>query len=316
MFDNVGKYHVAQLDFGKVCRMFSGSLVALVTPFSSENNIDFDCVTRLVEWHIQAGTTGIIVAGTTGESATLTDDEKVALAAHVVQVCKGRCHVIAGNGSNNTLASCLLTERLNSTGIDGYLTVTPFYNKPTAQGLIEHFSAIANVTTLPIILYNVPSRTGCDMSNEVVATLSELSNIVGLKDATGDLTRVEWLRKNCKNSFSLLSGDDATGVDFCRLGGDGVISVTANIVPEDMAVIQSLIKNNKIAQAIELDKKIAALHHDLFVESNPIAVKWALKVLKRIPNASLRLPLTMISSSAKHVVEQTLSKLKLNPQEN
>ncbi|WP_286267176.1 4-hydroxy-tetrahydrodipicolinate synthase [Thalassotalea atypica] len=296
--------------------MFFGSIVALITPFTSENCIDFDCVTQLVKWHIDSGTSAIVVAGTTGESPTLSDDEKFELAQHVVDVSQGKIKIIVGNGSNNTYASCQLTRRLNSLNIDGYLTVTPYYNKPTNEGLIAHYSEIARATTLPIILYNVPSRTACDLPNEVVAKLSELSNIVGLKDATADLSRIDKLRAKCGASFTLLSGDDETGFEFCRLGGDGVISVTANVVPQTMAAIQAHLNNNNIKQAKALELDLVALHRDLFIESNPIAVKWALYYLKKIPNALLRLPLTMISSQAKQKIEQTIVKSNLYPQEN
>ena len=296
--------------------MFSGSIVALITPFTSENSIDFDSVTNLVEWHIESGTSGIVVAGTTGESPTLSTQEKIDLAKHVVSISRGRCKVIVGNGTNCTESSCLITQKLNSTGVDGYLTVTPFYNRPTNAGLIAHFSAIANATKLPIILYNVPSRTGCDMPNDVVGKLSELSNVVGLKDATGDLARIKALRELCGSTFCLLSGDDETSTEFCQLGGNGTISVTANIVPKELALVQSLIVDQKFDAAIEIDRKLQILHKDLFVESNPIAVKWAMYTLQKIPNASLRLPLTMISSQAKQVIEQTMHQLNLYSQES
>ncbi len=316
MFVNGGKYHVAHKNFRKVYCMFSGSIVALITPFTSENSIDFECVTNLVEWHIESGTSGIVVAGTTGESPTLSVEEKIALAKHVVAVSRGRCKVIVGNGTNCTASSCHFTKQLNDTGIDGYLTVTPFYNKPTSAGLIAHFTEIAKATSLPIILYNVPSRTGCDMANDVVAKLSELSNIVGLKDATGDLDRVQPLRVLCGQTFKLLSGDDVTSTKFCRQGGDGIISVTANVVPKQMAKVQLLLQTNKIDAALEIDQQLQSLHNDLFLESNPIVVKWALYILNKISNASLRLPLTMISSQSKKMIEQTMNKLKLYPQES
>jgi len=296
--------------------MFSGSMVALVTPFTSEDTIDFDSLTQLIEWHIKAGTSAIVVAGTTGESATLSIEEKIALAEHTVSVSQGRISVIVGNGNYCTRSSCQLTERLNTTGVDGYLTVSPYYNKPTDEGLIAHFSEIAKVASKPIILYNVPGRTLCDMSNKVIQTLSELSNVVGLKDATGDLSRVTVLREMCKPSFKLFSGDDATGVEFCTLGGDGVISVTANLAPKEMANIQRALKTQNIEQAVALDNKLTELHNNLFVESNPIAVKWAMFSVNIIPNTLLRLPLTVLSSQGQQVVEQTIKKLNLFPQES
>jgi len=296
--------------------MFSGSMVALVTPFTSEDRIDFDCLTQLIEWHIEAGTSAIVVAGTTGESPTLSNEEKIALAEYTVKISQGRILVIVGNGSYCTRSSCLLTEQLNDTGIDGYLTVSPYYNKPTDEGLIAHFTEIANVATQPVILYNVPGRTLCDMSNEVIQKLSELSNVVGLKDATGDLSRVAKLRDMCKSSFKLFSGDDATGVEFCKLGGDGVISVTANLVPKQMAEIQRELENKNQELAVVLDNKLTELHNNLFVESNPIAIKWAMFSVNIIPNTLLRLPLTVLSSQGQQVVEQTIKKLNIFPQES
>ncbi len=298
--------------------MFSGSIVALVTPFTLNNQIDFTLLTQLIEWHITAGTHGIVLAGTTGESATLSDDEKIALAKAAVNIAQGRIEILIGNGSNNTAQSIALTQRLNKTGIDGYLTVTPYYNKPTDEGLIAHFSAIAAVTKLPIILYNVPSRTLCDLSNDVVLQLAKLNNIVGIKDATADLSRVTQLRTHCKADFVLLSGDDASALDYYLAGGNGVISVTANIAPKQIATIQTLLTAGKVAQAKLLDQRMAKVHHILFIESNPIAVKWALYWLNKLTNANLRLPLLSLSNSAQTILVQTLkdSGIKPCPQEN
>jgi len=298
--------------------MFSGSIVALVTPFTLNNQIDFTSLTQLIEWHITAGTHGIVLAGTTGESATLSDDEKIALAKAAVNIAQGRIEILIGNGSNNTAQSIALTQRLNKTGIDGYLTVTPYYNKPTDEGLIAHFSAIAAVTKLPIILYNVPSRTLCDLSNDVVLQLAKLNNIVGIKDATADLSRVTQLRTHCKADFVLLSGDDASALDYYLAGGNGVISVTANIAPKQIATIQTLLTAGKVAQAKLLDQRMAKVHHILFIESNPIAVKWALYWLNKLTNANLRLPLLSLSNSAQTILVQTLkdSGIKPCPQEN
>ena len=303
--------------------MFSQSIVALVTPFNNDNKIDFSLVGSLLEWHIASGTRGIVLAGTTGESATLSMDEKITLAEFVVSKAKGRLQILVGNGSNNTAESITLTKRLNKLDIDGYLTVTPYYNKPTDEGLFAHFSAIAQATELPIILYNVPSRTLCDMSNEIVIRLSELNNIVGLKDATADLSRVSVLRKYCKPNFILLSGDDATAFDYCLAGGDGVISVTANIVPKEISNIQQLLslsvnRLTNIDQAKVIDAKIAELHQGLFIESNPIPVKWALYWMKKLTNAHVRLPLLVLSRNAQGILEQQLKNcgIKQYPQES
>jgi len=304
--------------------MFSKSIVALITPFDSDNNIDYSTLAKLLEWHIASGTHGVVLAGTTGESATLSSDEKVALAQAALQITQGRLKILVGNGSYNTAESIALTQRLNKLAIDGYLTVTPYYNKPTETGLFAHFSAIAQQSEHPIILYNVPSRTLCDMSNELVVQLSELSNIVGLKDATADLSRVQWLRKACKSSFALLSGDDATALAYCLAGGDGVISVTANIAPQVISEIQVLLAQKEganylahIDNAIALDNSIAALHQGLFIESNPIPVKWALSWMNKLSHATLRLPLQILSKQAQGILEKQLKDcgIKQYPQE-
>jgi len=313
-----------------VSTKFSGSIVALVTPFTMDNKIDFTVLATLIEWHIKAGTKAIVLAGTTGESATLSDDEKVLLAKTAVDIAQGRIQLLVGNGSNNTAASIALTQRLNTTGIDGFLTVTPYYNKPTDAGLIAHFSAIAAVTTLPIILYNVPGRTLCDMSNEVILRLSELNNIVGIKDATADLSRLITLKKELtainKEEFALLSGDDATALAYCLLGGHGVISVTANIAPEKIAKMQQLLQTateqitseNYYQQANLLNAELIALHQALFIESNPIAVKWALFWMNKLKNANLRLPLLSLSKTAQLSLQKILEQcgIKQCPQEN
>jgi len=295
--------------------MFSGSIVALVTPFTPSFEIDFDNLAGLIEWHIAAGTHAIVIAGTTGESPTLSDDEKVQLAEFAVRVSAGRIKIILGNGSNNTLASVALTQRLNRTGIDGYLTVAPYYNKPTEAGLMAHFSAIAEATHLPIILYNVPSRTCCDLSNRLVIKLSELSNIVGIKDATGDLARVKELARECEQDFALLSGDDASALDFCQNGGHGVISVTANIAPEKMHAIYDAAAKGDFDSAKEIDGQLSQLHTELFIESSPMAVKWVLYKLGRISNTELRLPLVTLSKAGQSCIEQTVRDSALYPQE-
>jgi 4-hydroxy-tetrahydrodipicolinate synthase len=286
--------------------MFSGSIVALITPFTQNNQIDYDCVSELIEWHIASGTQGLVIAGTTGESATISDQEKVALVTFVVKKVNHRITVIAGNGSNNTAQSVELTKALNHTGIDGFLTVTPYYNKPTEAGLFAHYSTIAAATELPIILYNVPSRTQCDLSNTLVQKLSELNNIKGLKDATADLSRLSWLKQACDDSFMFFSGDDATAMAYCMSGGQGVISVTGNVIPTLIAELQQLIHSKQYTEAQLLEQRLSILHKALFVESNPIAVKWALYKLNKIPNANLRLPLTTLSEQGQHFINQTI----------
>lgn len=310
--------------------MFSGSIVALVTPFTLDNQIDFNTLAQLIEWHIAAGTNGIVLAGTTGESATLSAAEKVSLAKFSVRIAKKRIKILVGNGSNNTAESITLTKQLNDTGINGYLTVTPYYNKPTDAGLIAHFSAIADATSLPIILYNVPSRTLCDLRNEIVVILAELINIVGIKDATADLPRIiklkSLLEENNNIDFSLLSGDDASAIEFCLAGGNGVISVTANVAPAEIAQMQQLLqfndsvagKEHALVKAKKIDKQLTSLHQALFIESNPIAVKWALFWMNKLANANLRLPLLSLSKPAQLSLQQTLkdSGIKQYPQEH
>jgi len=298
--------------------MFSGSIVALVTPFTIDNQIDVSALKHLIEWHIAEGSNGIVLAGTTGESATLSVAEKVLLAKTAVKIADKRIFILVGNGSNNTAESIELTKQLNNTGINGYLTITPYYNMPTDAGLIAHFSAIAAATPLPIVLYNVPSRTLCDLSNEIVLELAELINVVGIKDATADLPRMVILKSKLKEknitNFSLLSGDDSSAVDFCLAGGNGVISVTANVAPAEVAKIQYLLQfssleaenSQALVEARTIDKHLASLHQALFIESNPIAVKWALFWMNKLTNANLRLPLLSLSKKSQLSLQQTL----------
>ena len=208
-----------------------------------------------------------------------------------------------------------LTKQLNSTGIDALLTVTPYYNKPSADGLLAHYQAINDASRLPILLYNVPSRTGCDLSVSLVAKLAELSRVCGIKDATAELTRVAQYRQLCDEHFILLSGDDESAIEFCKLGGNGVISVTANLVPSVMAQIQQFIKEEKYQAAELLNQQLAQLHKNLFVESNPIPVKWAMQAINRLPNAKMRLPLCPLSSSGQQLMSATLADLTQHFQE-
>jgi 4-hydroxy-tetrahydrodipicolinate synthase len=285
--------------------MFSGSIVALVTPMGADGAVDFGCLERLVDWHVEAGTDALVIAGTTGESATLTKPEHVEVIRVAAARAAGRVPVIAGTGSNSTAQTIDLSRAVAGAAIDGYLIVTPYYNKPTQEGLFQHFSAVADVVDKPVILYNVPGRTAVDLKNDTVVRLAQHPAIVGLKDATGDLGRVADLRARCGEDFILLSGDDATAREFMGLGGKGVISVTANVVPGPMAEMCEAALEDDAAAAAEIDGPLAALHRDLFVESNPIPVKWALARLGLIP-AGLRLPLTPLSAAAEPVVEAAL----------
>jgi 4-hydroxy-tetrahydrodipicolinate synthase len=285
--------------------MFSGSIVALVTPMGADGAVDFGCLERLVDWHVAAGTDALVIAGTTGESATLTKPEHIEVIRVAAARAAGRVPVIAGTGSNSTAQTVDLSRAVAGTGIDGYLVVTPYYNKPTQEGLVQHFGAVADAVDKPLLLYNVPGRTAVDLRNETVGRLAQHPAIVGIKDATGDLARVTDLRARCGADFILLSGDDATARDFMALGGHGVISVTANVAPGLMAEMCDAALQGDATAAADIDARLVALHRDLFVESNPIPVKWALARLGLIP-AGLRLPLTPLSAAAQPVVEAAM----------
>lgn len=285
--------------------MFSGSIVALVTPMRPDGAVDYSSLERLVDLHVAEGTDALVIAGTTGESATLTRTEHVEVIRVAAARAGGRIPVIAGTGSNSTAQTIDLSRAVASAPIDGYLVVTPYYNKPTQEGLYQHFTAVADAVDKPVILYNVPGRTGVDLKNETVGRLATHPAIVGIKDATGELTRVEDLRARCGDDFILLSGDDATAREFIGLGGRGVISVTANVCPGLMAEMCEAALAGDADQAAGIDARLAALHRDLFVESNPIPVKWALTRLELIP-AGIRLPLTPLSAAAQPVVEAAM----------
>lgn len=291
--------------------MFSGSIVALITPFNKDGEVDYQSLRNLVEYHIEAGTDAIVAVGTTGESATLTVEEHVKVVNKTVQFAAGRIPVIAGTGANATHEAVTFSRLLNDSGIAGCLSVTPYYNKPTQEGLYQHFKAISRVSTVPIILYNVPGRTGVDMSPETVARLSKFDNIVGVKDATGDLARVAKHKELCEKDFILLSGDDETGLEFVKLGGHGVISVTNNIAAQDMATIFRLAAEGNYDEAEVINQRLMGLHKGLFVESSPIPVKWAAYHLKLIEQGGLRLPMTPLSEQGQQVVKAALDEANL-----
>ncbi|EPR0188611.1 4-hydroxy-tetrahydrodipicolinate synthase [Vibrio parahaemolyticus] len=287
--------------------MFSGSIVALITPFKADGEVDFDGLQKLVEYHIEAGTDGIVAVGTTGESATLTIEEHVKVVNKTVEFANGRIPVIAGTGANATHEAVTFSKLLADSGIAGFLSVTPYYNKPTQEGLFQHYKAIAEASDVPLILYNVPGRTAVDLQPETVARLSKLDNIVALKDATGDLSRIVLHRELCGEDFILLSGDDATGLEFVKLGGNGVISVTNNIAAKDMADMFHLASEGKFEEAEIINQRLMTLHKNLFVESSPIPVKWAAHKLGLIEEGGLRLPLTALSEKSQPIVEQALT---------
>lgn len=274
--------------------MFRGSIVALVTPMDADGGIDDASLKRLIDFHVEQGTTAIVSVGTTGESATLDEDEHCGIVARTVELVAGRLPVIAGTGANSTREAITLTRCAKKAGADAALLVTPYYNKPTQEGLYLHHRAVAEAVDIPQILYNVPGRTACDMLPETVARLSEVDNIVGLKEATGDLRRVAVLRAACGDAFALYSGDDLSACDFLLLGGDGVISVTANLAPRSMQTMcQAALAGDRV-QARAVDRRLEALHRDLFVQSNPIPVKWGAVELG-LCRPGIRLPLTWLS---------------------
>ncbi len=285
--------------------MIQGSIVALVTPMDSNGSIDNDSLKKLVEFHIEQDTDAIVAVGTTGESATLNEDEHCAVIEKIVQYVDGKISVIAGTGANSTTEAITLTQRAKQVGADACLLVTPYYNKPTQQGLYLHFKAIAEAVDIPQILYNVPGRTACDMLPETVGRLASIENIVGVKEATGDLERVSQIRDLCGSDFALYSGDDATSREFCLLGGNGVITVTGNIAPKLMhqMVMASISGDQQLAETI--DEKLAGLHQQLFIQSNPIPVKWAVAEMGLI-GQGIRLPLTWLTEDCFEAVHQAM----------
>lgn len=291
--------------------MFTGSIVALVTPMHANGEVDQHSLKKLVEYHINSGTAGIVSVGTTGESATLNHQEHADVVKMTLDFADGRIPIIAGTGANSTAEAISLTKSLDKTGIVACLSVTPYYNKPTQEGLFQHYKAIAEHTEIPQILYNVPGRTGCDLLPETVARLAEIENIVGIKDATGNLSRVSQTQALISSEFCYLSGDDATALDFLQLGGHGVISVTANIAAKEMVELCLLAKEQQFAQARILNQRLMPLHRNLFIESNPIPVKWACKRLELIASDVMRLPMTTLSNSAQPIVEKALKQAGL-----
>ena len=276
--------------------MITGSIVALVTPMLRDTlDVDRDALKRLIEWHIEKGSNALVAVGTTGESATLSVDEHSRVIATVVELTDGRIPVIAGTGANCTREAIELTQAAKQLGADACLLVTPYYNKPTQEGLYQHFAAVAEAVAIDQILYNVPGRTACDMLPETVLRLSALKNIVGIKEATGDLQRAETLLGLVSDDFYVYSGDDFTARELMLLGGKGNISVTANVAPQEMASMCAAALSGNGEKAASIDQTLQALHEAMFLESNPIPVKWALSQMGLI-NDALRLPLTQLSA--------------------
>jgi len=281
--------------------MFHGSMVAMITPMAEDGAVDGESLRRLLDFHIERGTDAIVAVGTTGESATLDEEEHCEVIRQVVAYVGGRLPVIAGTGANATREAIDLTRCAQEAGADACLLVTPYYNKPTQEGLYRHFRAVAEAVEIPQILYNVPGRTACDMLPETVARLSHIPNIVGIKEATGDLERLEQLKDQCREGFEFYSGDDATGCEFLLRGGHGVISVTANVAPKLMREMVALALAGERDAALAADARLAGLHKALFVEPNPIPVKWAVSEMG-LAGKGIRLPLIWLSSDAEETV--------------
>ncbi|VVM21120.1 4-hydroxy-tetrahydrodipicolinate synthase (EC [uncultured Gammaproteobacteria bacterium] len=286
----------------------TGAMVALITPMFEDGSVDFDALANLVEFHIQSGTKAIVSMGTTGESATLNQDEHIEVMQKTIEFAKGRIAIIAGTGANSTAEAIELTQAAKVLGANAVLLVTPYYNKPTQEGLYQHYKAIAEAVDIDQILYNVPGRTAVDLLPETAIRLSTINNIIGIKDATGQLSVAQELIDGCPEDFLLYSGDDATAVEFILMGGHGGISVSANVAPAEVsnAYQAALNKDRKLAETINAN--LYNLHQHLFTESNPIPVKWAMHKMGKC-DSGIRLPLTKLSPQYQMILEQDLSNL-------
>jgi 4-hydroxy-tetrahydrodipicolinate synthase len=285
--------------------MIQGSIIALVTPMEENGAVDWASLRKLVEFHISEGSDALVAVGTTGESATLDEDEHCDVIKAVVEYSRNRIPVIAGTGSNSTAEAITLTRRAKEVGADACLIVTPYYNKPTQEGLYLHHKAISEAVDIPQILYNVPGRTACDMLPETVGRLSKLDNIVGVKEATGDLTRISAIRNLTGPDFAIYSGDDATSRECCLMGGNGTITVTGNVAPKLVhEMIMAAIKGDA-ATALAIDNKLAGLHKQLFIQANPIPVKWAVSEMG-LMGKGIRLPLTWLTADCFDAVRSAM----------
>ena len=270
--------------------MFQGCIVALVTPMNSDGSVDVRNFRNLLDFHVDNKTDGIVILGTTGECPTIDFDEHTFLVKEAVSHISGKIPIIAGTGANSTKEAIYLTQSAKEVGADACLLVTPYYNKPNQNGLFEHYKAINDAVDIPQILYNVPSRTGCDLKNETVISLSQLSNIIGIKDATGELERINFLKNKVEENFIFISGDDLSFLEYMERGGCGVISVTANVIPDLMHNICHSILNGDIEKSKTINNKLSSLHDAMFIDSNPMPVKWLLNYLGLI-REGIRLPL-------------------------
>ncbi len=291
--------------------MFSGSMVALVTPMHKDGSVDQASLARLVEFHVDNGTDAIVAVGTTGESATLNEQEHCRTIEQIVEFANNRIPVIAGTGANSTIEAIELTKCAMDAGADACLLVTPYYNKPTQEGLYQHFKTIAENVAIPQILYNVPGRTAVDMLPETVARLADIANIVGIKEATGDLQRGKQIMDECGDKLDVFSGDDATAMELILMGAKGDISVTANVAPKLMHAMCAAALAGDRDSASAINKRLIPLHQKLFVESNPIPVKWALYDMGLIPEG-IRLPLTVLDAQYHDVIREAIKQASLS----
>ena len=285
--------------------MLKGSLVAIVTPMFEDGSLDLDALRRLIDWHVEQGTDGIVIVGTTGESPTVNVDEHCTLMQVAVEHSNHRLPVIAGTGANSTSEAVELTRHAKEIGADACLLVTPYYNKPSQQGLYQHFKAVAEAVDIPQILYNVPGRTGCDLHNDTVCDLADIPNIVGIKDATGGLQRGTDLLLRVPAGFAVYSGDDATALPLLLLGGHGVISVTANVTPKLMHQMCDAALRGNLADARKANQAMFALHQHLFIEPNPIPVKWVLSEMQRIQRG-IRLPMNWLAVGHQKILSDAM----------
>ena len=290
--------------------MLQGSLVAIVTPMFDDGSLDLDALRKLIDWHIDAGTDGIVIVGTTGESPTVDVNEHCLLIKTTVEQVAGRVAVIAGTGANSTREAIELTRNAKELGADACLLVAPYYNKPTQEGLYQHYAAVAAAVDTPQILYNVPGRTGCDIHNDTAIRLSAISNIVGIKDATGGIERGTDLLLRLPKDFAVYSGDDATGMALMLLGAHGVISVTANVAPKLMHEMCVAAMAGSVKTACEINAKLFALHQKLFVEANPIPAKWVLQQMGLI-KTGIRLPMVNLSAQYHDVLKNAMNRAEI-----
>jgi len=272
--------------------VYKGSLVALATPFDSNNRVDYASLKGLIEFHVAEGSDGLVIAGTTGEAATMNREEHTELVARSVEIAAGRLPIIAGTGSNSTRQTINMSLAVAEAGVDAFLVVVPYYNKPMQEGMVQHFTAIADAVPKPVLMYNVPGRTVADMQAETVARLAQHENIFGIKEATGDIGRLKQIQQLVDDDeFMLYSGDDFTALEFLKEGGQGIVTVSGNVVPAAIARLCKLVADGEMNEAQALDDSLQPLNDALFVESNPIPVKWALNQMGLVP-PNLRLPMT------------------------